>query len=61
MKRFQSVLRAFISQPQWVFLGLAVVFGVISAVLVPQLSANDENWHFARAYQVSDGLIVCQD
>jgi uncharacterized membrane protein len=53
--------RQFVARPERVFLLLAAVFGLFSAVLVPQLSANDENWHFARAYQISDGLVVCED
>jgi Predicted membrane protein len=60
-KKLRILFEKIITKPEWVFLILIIPFGIASAFLVPQLSVNDENWHFARAYQVSDGLIVCDD
>jgi uncharacterized membrane protein len=59
--RLRVLFRKFITKPHWVFLVLITIFGVLSAIQVPQLSANDENWHFARAYQIADGQIICED
>lgn len=53
-----SSLGKYIQKPEWVFLALASVFGVFSAVLVPQLSIPDENMHFLRSYSIASGHLV---
>lgn len=47
-----------IQKPALVFLVLASIFGVFSAVAVPQLSIADENMHFLRSYTMSTGHVT---
>lgn len=47
--------------PQLVFVILALPFGILSAILVPQLSVNDEGTHFYRSYSVASGNITGND
>lgn len=54
MKRFSSLLKRFFIKPEYVFIVPALTFGILSAVLLPQLSANDENMHFIRSYQLTE-------
>lgn len=54
MKRFTSLLRRFFTKPEYVFLVPALVFGTLSALLMPQLIVNDENMHFIRSYELSE-------
>lgn len=52
------LLSKFIQKPEMVFLVLATIFGVLSAIIVPQLSVPDENMHFLRGYTMSTGHIA---
>jgi len=54
-------LGKYIQRPEMVFLVLASIFGVFSAVLVPQLSIPDENMHFLRAYSLASGHVAGND
>lgn len=40
---------------EWVFFSVALLFGVIVLIATPPLQVPDEQVHFYRAYQVSDG------
>jgi uncharacterized membrane protein len=51
----RSLLGRYIRKPEIVFLVLATIFGIFSAVLVPQLSIPDENMHFLRTYSIASG------
>lgn len=48
------------SRPEIVFLVLIIPFGILSAVLVPQISVTDENSHFQRAYEIADLNMICR-
>ena len=52
------LLGRLIQKPESVFLVLATIFGIFSAVVVPQLSIADENMHFLRSYIMSTGHIT---
>ena len=54
MKRFLSLLKIFFTKPEYVFVVPALVFGLLSAFLMPQLINNDENMHFIRSYQLTE-------
>jgi uncharacterized membrane protein len=45
-------------KPEVVFLYFALVFGLSLLVTVPPFQAPDEQHHFFRAYQVSEGIMV---
>ena len=47
-------MRRFFTKPEYVFLVPALVFGTLSALLMPQLIVNDENMHFIRSYELSE-------
>lgn len=47
-------IKKIIAKPEYVFLMPAVLFGLTSAFIMPQLSANDENMHFVRSYQLTE-------
>ena len=57
MKKYWSYFLSFIKKPENVFISLSLFFGVLSAILVPQLSVSDENMHYLRAYGISQGRI----
>lgn len=57
MKKYWSYFLSFIKKPENVFISLSLFFGVLSAILVPQLSVSDENMHYTRAYGISQGRI----
>lgn len=59
LSRINEKLEKFFSRPEFVFLTLALPFGILSAVLVPQISVTDENSHFQRAYEIADLNFVC--
>lgn len=44
-------------RPEFVFLGLATVFGIILTFRITPLFGNDEIVHFPRAYQVQEGKL----
>lgn len=54
MEKLKGYMRAFFTKPEYVFLVPALIFGVLSATLTPQLIANDENMHFIRSYELSN-------
>ena len=57
MKKNWFLFLSFIKKPENVFISLSLFFGVLSAVLVPQLSVSDENMHYLRAYGISQGRV----
>ena len=57
MKKYWSLFLYFIKKPENVFISLSLFFGVLSAILVPQLSVSDENMHYLRAYGISQGRV----
>ena len=57
MKKYWSYFLSFIKNPENVFISLSLFFGVLSAILVPQLSVSDENMHYLRAYGISQGRV----
>lgn len=50
--------RALLTKPEYVFLLLVSIFGLLFAFLVPPMQAPDEISHFFRAYQLSDGQVI---
>jgi uncharacterized membrane protein len=48
----------YVQKPELVFLVLASVFGILSAVIVPQLAVPDENMHFLRTYTIAAGHLA---
>lgn len=54
MNKLTKKLKVFLMTPEYIFAVLALVFGLASAVLTPQLIANDENMHFIRSYALTD-------
>ncbi|MBF0318396.1 MAG: DUF2142 domain-containing protein [Nitrospirae bacterium] len=46
--------------PEWVFLALALVFGLSFIIVVPPFQAPDETNHFYRAYQLSEGRLLAE-
>lgn len=46
------------SQAHWLFLFIALVFGLIYITLAPPLWGVDETSHFARVYQIAHGEII---
>lgn len=54
MKKLKGYVRTFFTKPEYVFLLPALLFGLLSAFLMPQLIANDENMHFIRSYELSE-------
>ena len=57
MKKYWFYFLSFIKKPENVFISLSLFFGVLSAILVPQLSVSDENMHYLRAYGISQGRV----
>ena len=57
MKKYWSRVVSLVEKPENLFLALSLVFGVISAVLVPQLSVSDENMHYLRSYSLAEGRL----
>ena len=57
MKKYWYYFLSFIKKPENVFISLSLFFGVLSAILVPQLSVSDENMHYLRAYGISQGRV----
>jgi uncharacterized membrane protein len=45
-------------RPEYLFFFLALIFGVASAIFVPQMSVADEDTHLLRVWQLSEGEIV---
>ena len=57
MKKYWASFESFIAWPERVFLSLCLLFGLLSAFFVPQLSVSDENMHYLRAYALADGRL----
>lgn len=53
-------LVSFFFSPHTLFLILAIPFGVVFTFFVPPFQVPDENLHFYRAYQISEGHFVPQ-
>jgi uncharacterized membrane protein/Tfp pilus assembly protein PilF len=45
-------------RPEWVFLALALVFGIVLLLLTPPFEVPDEEAHFRRAFEISEGRII---
>ncbi len=60
MNKLSKKLKIFFMTPEYIFAVLALVFGLASAVLTPQLIGNDENMHFIRSYALTDFEIAHQ-
>lgn len=56
-KSAMSKIKQFFTRPEYVFVVPALFFGLLSTVFIPQLSANDENMHFIRSYELTEGEI----
>lgn len=56
MKKINKIKQLF-TKPEYVFIVPALFFGLISTVFIPQLSANDENMHFIRSYELTEGEV----
>ncbi len=44
-------------RPEVVFWRLGLVFGLLFVFITPPFQSPDENWHFYRSYQVSEGTM----
>ncbi len=55
-----KALTSFFADPARIFLGFGLVFGFLFLVILPPFQVPDENRHFYRAYQISDGGIIAQ-
>ncbi len=58
MQQLKVRVRNYLLSPEKVVLSLALIFSLLSAVLVPQLSVNDEGSHFLKAYSLSTGKLA---
>lgn len=56
MNKINKIKQLFV-KPEYIFVIPALFFGLISTVFIPQLSANDENMHFIRSYELTEGEI----
>lgn len=56
----RKIIDLFMRKPEIAFVAIAVPFGTLSALLVPQLSVTDENAHLLRSYQISRGEFICK-
>lgn len=57
MKKSYIKLKKYITQAEYVFLIPALFFSLLTAFLLPQLAANDENMHFMRSYQLTEAQV----
>jgi len=51
-------LKTLLAKPEYLALLFALIFGSISAYAVPQMTINDEDSHFLKAYGLSEGKIT---
>jgi uncharacterized membrane protein len=56
VRRWQAITDRL--QPEWVFLALALSFGTALAFVTPPFSVPDEEAHFRRAFEISEGRII---
>lgn len=61
MRHLLQRLSVFFLKPELLFISLAIPFGILSAIMVPQLSVADENMHFLKAYSVASGNLNGRD
>lgn len=54
-------LGAIFLKPELVFATLAIPFGILSAIMVPQLSVADESMHFLKAYNLASGNLGAEN
>jgi uncharacterized membrane protein len=45
-------------KPEKMFIALALIFGLIMTFFNPPFNVNDENWHFYKSYDVSQGHLI---
>lgn len=57
LANLQAFFSKMLKDPSRIFLVLSLAFGTMSTVLVPQLSVNDENMHYLRAYSLATGRL----
>ena len=50
----------FVSSPVAVFTGLALVFGLLFALITAPFQAPDEHEHYFRAFQISEAMFIAQ-
>ena len=50
----------YVIRPEWVFLIIAAVAGLFVAFLNPPFQSPDEEAHFFRAYQLSNGTLIAE-
>ncbi len=58
--RMKAAIKDYLQSPSKIALSLALVFGILSAVLVPQMSVNDEGAHFLKSYSLTTGQLSGQ-
>ena len=58
LEHIKSKILDYMQSPQKIALSLALIFGVISAIVVPQMTVNDEGAHFLKAYSLSSGNLA---
>ncbi len=57
MRQQLNKLKKLLVTPEYLALLLILVFGGISAFIVPQMTVNDEGAHFLKAYALSEGKL----
>jgi len=54
----ETIAAACLRRPEYLFLALGSVFGLVFLVLTPPFQVPDEFVHFFRAYEVSEGRLI---
>jgi len=57
-KKIKNNFLLVLIKPELLFVALSLTFGLIMVFVMPPFTAPDETSHFARAYQVSQGVLV---
>lgn len=60
LTRLSDKLKIFFQKPEYVFVCLVSIFGIIMIFLMPFFMVADEGTHFYRAYQISNGGLISQ-
>ncbi|MBM2814563.1 MAG: hypothetical protein HW421_1325 [Ignavibacteria bacterium] len=58
MKVKTSKLNSFQLQPEWAFVFIAAIFGIVLVFVNPPFQTNDEDRHFFHAYHIASGDIL---
>ena len=45
-------------RPEWYYLSVAIPFGIVFMLLTPPVQVPDEDAHFLRSFQLSEGRII---